>query len=97
MCILSGGRIDHAHHDNNAYRALYDTLALDDAVQIAIDKTREEDTLIVLTADHSHVFTMAGYPFIDNDIFGMYTLFQDTARDSYARYIINNIYLSLLV
>ncbi|KAK2166860.1 hypothetical protein LSH36_34g03074 [Paralvinella palmiformis] len=67
---VEGARIDHAHHDNKAYHALHDTLALEEAVQAAADMTDENDTLLVLTADHSHTFSMAGYPRISNDIFG---------------------------
>ena len=36
--------------------------------------TDEEETLIIVTADHSHVFTMGGYPDIGTDIFGMLTV-----------------------
>lgn len=68
--MVEGGRIDHAHHATNAYRALSDTVAFADAVQTAIDMTDEEETLIIVTADHSHVFTMAGYPTRGNPILG---------------------------
>jgi alkaline phosphatase len=65
----SGGRIDHAHHDNNAFRSLSDTVQMDEAVARADDMTSPEDTLIVTTADHSHVFTVGGYPAINHDIY----------------------------
>ena len=65
--------MDHGHHGNRARRALGDAVALSDAVQRAMDMTSEDDTLIVLTADHSHAFTMAGYPRIDTDILGELT------------------------
>ena len=68
--MVEGGRIDHAHHDGNAYRALTDTIALSDAVRAALAKTDPRETLVVVTADHSHVFTMAGYPTRGNDILG---------------------------
>ena len=71
--LSPGGRIDHAHHENRAYHALTDTLALQDAVEMAINKTNIEDTLIVVTADHSHAFSMAGYPDLSNDILGIKT------------------------
>ena len=66
---LVGGRIDHAHHVNNAHLALSETVAFDDAVGVAMEMTGE-DTLMVVTADHSHVLTIAGYPDRGHNIFG---------------------------
>jgi alkaline phosphatase len=68
--MVEGGRIDHAHHGNNAYRALTDTIELSNAVRTALEKTDPAETLVVVTADHSHVFTIAGYPTRGNDILG---------------------------
>ena len=68
--LVEGGRIDHAHHDNNAYRALTDGIAFASAVAVANEMTSEDDTLIVVTADHSHTFTIAGYPTRGNPILG---------------------------
>lgn len=68
--MVEAGRIDHAHHAGNAYRALTDTIALSKAVSVAREKTGADDTLIIVTADHSHVFTMAGYPTRGNPILG---------------------------
>ncbi|ALN93291.1 MULTISPECIES: alkaline phosphatase [Lysobacter] len=68
--MVEGGRVDHAHHAGNASRALTDTIALSDAVRKALEKTSERDTLIIVTADHSHTFTVAGYPDRGNDILG---------------------------
>ena len=68
--MVEAGRIDHAHHAGNAYRALTDTVALSDAVKKAKELTRDKDTLILVTADHSHVFTIAGYPSRGNPILG---------------------------
>jgi len=67
---VESGRIDHAHHAGNAYNALNDTIEFSKAVQAAIDATSQEDTLIIVTADHSHVFTIAGYPKRGNPILG---------------------------
>ncbi|MDQ8204271.1 alkaline phosphatase [Pelagicoccus sp. SDUM812003] len=69
--MLEAGRIDHGHHAGNAYRALHDTVALSEAVRLLVERTNPEETLIIVTADHSHVFTMAGYPGRGNDILGM--------------------------
>jgi alkaline phosphatase len=73
LLIVEGGRIDHAHHAGNAYRALTDTIALADAVRAATELTSAEDTLIVVTADHSHVLSFAGYSRRGNPILGKVT------------------------
>jgi len=70
VLMIEAGRIDHAHHGGNAYRALKDFQAFEDAIKLAIEKT-SDDTLIMVTADHSHVFTMAGYPRRGNPILGL--------------------------
>ena len=70
VMMVEAGRVDHAHHGTNAFRALRDMQALNEAVETAKDKTGQ-DTLIIVTADHSHVFTMAGYPVRGNPILGL--------------------------
>ena len=70
LLIVEGGRIDHAHHETNAYRALVDTVAFDAAVAVAADMTDAADTLLIVTADHSHTLTIAGYPARGNPILG---------------------------
>lgn len=71
VLMVEAGRIDHAHHAGNAYRALQDTVALSDAVAAALAKVNPEETLVVVTADHSHVFSIAGYPKRNNPILGV--------------------------
>ncbi|HEY5715398.1 MAG TPA: alkaline phosphatase [Psychromonas sp.] len=68
--MVEAGRIDHAHHAGNAHGALTDAIELAKAVQHAVDTTDPEETLIIVTADHSHVFTIAGYPKRGNPILG---------------------------
>ncbi|WP_233353080.1 alkaline phosphatase [Henriciella mobilis] len=70
VLLVEGGRIDHGHHATNAARALGDTAALDEAVAAALEMTSEDDTLVIVTADHSHTLTIAGYPVRGNDILG---------------------------
>jgi alkaline phosphatase len=69
--MVEGGRIDHGHHASNAYRALTDAIELSRAVAAATAHTRASETLLVVTADHDHVFTIAGYPTRGNDILGL--------------------------
>ncbi len=68
--MVEGGRIDHAHHACNAFRALTDTIEFSNAVRVAMEKTDRRSTLLIVTADHSHVFTIAGYPTRGNPILG---------------------------
>ena len=68
--MVESGRIDHGHHAGSAYNALTDTLAFEAAVKAAYENTNPEETLILVTADHSHVFTIAGYPKRGNPILG---------------------------
>lgn len=70
---LLGGRIDHAHHYNNPYRALEETLVLESTLKAIMAKVDLSETLIVVTADHSHVMTMGGLATPrGNPILGMY-------------------------
>ncbi len=68
--MVESGRIDHAHHAGNARRALVDTIEYANAVKKAYEMTDPKETLIIVTADHSHVFTIAGYPTRGNPILG---------------------------
>jgi len=70
VMMVEAGRVDHAHHGTNAYRALRDMQALNEAVETAKEKAGD-DTLIIVTADHSHVFTLSGYPVRGNPILGL--------------------------
>ena len=69
--MVEGGRIDHAHHAGQAGYALEEAVEFARAVQWAVDNTDPAETLILVTADHSHVFTIAGYPQRGNDILGL--------------------------
>ena len=73
VLMIEGGRIDHAEHEGNAARALEDTLAFNEAVKQVLSMTNAEDTLVIVTADHSHTMTIAGYPKRDNPILGLVT------------------------
>jgi len=68
--MVESGRIDHGHHAGSAYNALTDAIELSNAVKKAYEMTDPADTLILVTADHGHVFTIAGYPKRGNPILG---------------------------
>lgn len=69
--FVEGGRIDLAHHDNQAATALHETIQFHEAIKNARERFSEEDTLIIVTADHSHTMSYSGYPNRGNDIFGV--------------------------
>jgi alkaline phosphatase len=84
--VIEGGRIDHGHHAGNAYRALTDTVEFAQAVQVAMDLTDMADTQILVTADHSHTFTISGYPRRGNPILGkVMTPLGEYAKDAQGR------------
>ncbi|KAK2570594.1 Alkaline phosphatase [Acropora cervicornis] len=69
--LVEGGRIDHGHHSGRAVTALHDAVAMDKAVAKTKQIVDREETLITVTADHSHVFTIGGYPKRGNPLFGL--------------------------
>jgi alkaline phosphatase len=69
--MVEGGRIDHGHHDGKAGYALVETVEFARAVEVALAKVDLDETLILVTADHSHVFTIGGYPVRGNPILGL--------------------------
>ncbi|XP_040570997.1 alkaline phosphatase-like [Lepeophtheirus salmonis] len=59
--MVEGAKIDKGHHEGKANRALMETSAFDDAVLTALNMTSEEDTLIIVTADHGHSISFGAY------------------------------------
>lgn len=68
--FVEGGKIDMAHHNNLPHKALNDTAAFSEAIQKAVDLTNEDDTLIIVTSDHAHTMSYAGYAQRGSDVFG---------------------------
>ncbi|VDK32922.1 unnamed protein product [Taenia asiatica] len=58
--FVEGARIDHAHHSNSGKKALLDLLAFEDAVRAGTQMVNLEETLVIVTADHSHSFMLVG-------------------------------------
>uniref|UniRef100_A0A1W7RB25 Alkaline phosphatase n=1 Tax=Hadrurus spadix TaxID=141984 RepID=A0A1W7RB25_9SCOR len=87
--LVEGGRIDHAHHNTMAAKALEDTVAMADAVQKAVEITDQKDTLIIVTADHSHVLTINGYPKRGNSLLGIAGV-SDIDKKSYTTLMYTN-------
>lgn len=52
---VEGGKIDHAAHSNDASGMIFDQLAFDDAVGVALDFVNSNpDTLLIVTTDHGN-------------------------------------------
>lgn len=68
--MVEGGRIDHGHHENRAVLALRDAVEFSNAVAVAMNLTSPKETLVLVTADHSHAFTINGYAARGNPILG---------------------------
>lgn len=68
--LVEGGLIDKRHHSGRAVRAVSEALDLENAVRIALSLTNRDDTLLVVTSDHSQGMNFVGYADVGEDIFG---------------------------
>lgn len=69
--MVEGGKIDWACHANDAAAAITDTIALDNAVEKAVEFYNEhpEETLILVTGDHETGGLTIGFAGTDYDTF----------------------------
>ena len=52
---VEGGKVDWAAHGNDIGGLLYDQIAFDDAIKVAMDfAERDENTLVIITTDHGN-------------------------------------------
>jgi len=52
---VEGGKVDWAAHANDVGALLYDQIAFDDAVKVAVDfAKKDKETLVVITTDHGN-------------------------------------------
>ncbi|KAK8768007.1 hypothetical protein V5799_005212 [Amblyomma americanum] len=79
VLFAEGARIDHGHHINRAKLALQEALEFDEAVKKTVSILPKKETLIVVTADHSHTMTIAGYPPRGTNIFAHIDFVQQAA------------------
>lgn len=68
---VESGRVDHANHAGNLARVVRDGAAFTEAVAIADELTDDEDTLIIVTADHEHAIAFNGYCGRGSNILGL--------------------------
>lgn len=69
--FVEGARIDMAHHATKAHTALDETAEFAKTIKMAVDELGDEDTLHVVTADHSHTMSYAGYAERGTNILGI--------------------------
>ncbi|CAF1369319.1 unnamed protein product [Rotaria sordida] len=83
--LIEGGRIDHAHHDTKPRNALDEFVEFDNAVgqakRVLQAKGVLDDSLIVVTADHSHVFAFGAYSSRGSNILGFGSLENKNVSD----------------
>ncbi|CAF4835788.1 unnamed protein product, partial [Rotaria sp. Silwood1] len=76
--LIEGGRIDHGHHETKARYALDEFVEFDNTIgqtkEILKEKGLLNDTLMIVTADHSHVFTIGAYSSRGSNILGFGSL-----------------------
>ncbi|CAF3293041.1 unnamed protein product [Rotaria socialis] len=76
--LIEGGKIDHGHHETRPRYALDEFVEFDTTIGKAIQLLKEKgifnDTLLVVTADHSHVFTFGAYSSRGSNILGLSSL-----------------------
>ena len=52
---VEGGKVDWAAHSNDIGGLLYDQVAFDEAIKVAIDfATKDKETLVIITTDHGN-------------------------------------------
>ncbi|NXA60141.1 PPBT protein, partial [Mohoua ochrocephala] len=74
----------------NHPQALHEAVELDRAIGLASRLTSTQDTLSVVTADHSHVFTFGGYTPRGNPIFGLAPMQSDVDRKPFTSILYGN-------
>ena len=67
--FVEGGRIDHGHHDQQAHKALEEFVELDDTIEEVLKRINLDETLVIVTADHSHSMQFIGYDARNTSVF----------------------------
>lgn len=57
---VEGGMIDNAHHRGHAAQALLETVRFSDAINATL-RMISDDTLVIVTSDHTHSMSFNGY------------------------------------
>ena len=60
--IIESARIDHGNHFKNPYLALTETVEFSNAIRAAMKLVNLNETLVLVTSDHSSSLAFTGYP-----------------------------------
>ena len=78
LLLVESGKIDLAHHDTHPRYALDEYVEFDNTIgqtkQLLEENGVLDDTLLLVTADHSHVFTFGAYSSRGSNILGFSSL-----------------------
>ena len=67
---IEGGKVDWGAHSNDVAALLYDQIAFDDAIKVAIDfAEKDKETLVIITTDHGNANPGVIYGSLANDNF----------------------------
>ena len=70
VLFVEAAHVDKAHHKNWAKKSLEEVMELELAVKTALNLVNISETLMIVTADHSHSLPINGYPRHEADILG---------------------------
>lgn len=63
--------IDFAHHRGHAAQALLETVRFSDAVNATLSMIDTDDTLVIVTSDHTHSMSFNGYSARGSSVLGI--------------------------
>ncbi|XP_043263799.1 alkaline phosphatase isoform X2 [Colletes gigas] len=71
LLVVEGGLIDFAHHRGHAAQALLETVRFSDAINATLKMIDTNDTLVIVTSDHTHSMSFNGYSERGSNILGV--------------------------
>ncbi|XP_033230380.1 alkaline phosphatase, tissue-nonspecific isozyme-like isoform X2 [Belonocnema kinseyi] len=71
LLVVEGGLIDFAHHRGHAAQALLETVRFSEAINATLKLVNTEETLVIVTSDHTHSMAFNGYSERGSSILGV--------------------------
>nr|CDS24570.1 alkaline phosphatase [Echinococcus granulosus] len=79
--FIKSGRIDHAHHNNEGRRSLDEMKHFDEIIAYIENTVNLDETLVIVTADHSHSFELVGQPGRFQSVLGLDQYYSNNTND----------------